>query len=1838
VPGGSITELLLLRAAQYARPITDQGVTPAISYFLTDEFGRTVGSGSWGTADTGTGWATPATNPTGFSVNGSQGLVTYVPNQYRIYAGQARADMEMRFKFLFPVASATSASMQILVPLRAQGINDAIRPQILLGTTGGLTLQVQQVVASTVTNVGGGTKSAYNAGGYSANEVWWCKSRVVGTQCDVMIWKDGTTEPSYQVGNSIGNWAGDSTTAGGLTGAALTWTTGDFGFHISAGAGNPGGALVFDSISVTDPAGGVSDSVGIALGKLRTATDTGATITDSVGTLRTRVVSDTGVSMSDSVGAQRVVPRTITDQGVTSATSVGGGKTNSAEGGTNGTTVSTGNSGGGSGDAFDVVSIGSGTLTYDSSQSAHGGLSIKGAPPGTQASFGYNSLGTLSDGYARAYVRLNAVGGIQDLFRGKLGGSTRWTVSLDASGHVLIKNSGASTVATSTLTVSAAAWFRLEAHHNSSADLVVRIYTSMDSATIAETLTAPSGTTGTVDSVDWGLQFGSTIWYDDLVAGANTWPGPAVGVSDSVVSQRTVPRAISDTGTTITDSIGPRLIARKVSDTGTTITDAITSNRTRLISDTGVTPELLDTDTFTRTTSNGWGVGEAGTPAPTYVLLQGSGQASEFATDGTYATIATVGGGVGVSRTVGIGASVARAYVLTKVRLSSASPGANYDAAAFIQWVDANNHVRIRLRVSSAGALTSVLEEIVAGTANPIYSNSHGTYTANTDYWLQIWNDGTQLVARVWKDGTTPQPLPAPNNFLAVTDAASMAVNYASITTLAATAGDAGVRHLLNAGVSGTMTTKFDSLEIHQRQDSVGAVFAAGAASISRTITDYAITPQTIKTIAHDADGGGTSGAGGSITWNHTVGSGTDRYLLVGVAIANPTDTFTVTYNGVPMTSLGRRNGALAEQLFGLANPAVGTNAIVVTRTGTSAYAGGSVSFFNADQFLQLGSVGGADNPASTNATGPTLTGRVGDVQVAGVAANSGVTAATGTQAFNDGGGDAGSYIAATGSGQAISWTNTSTAWAVEAIVLQGSRIFDQLATLRNRLIADTGTTISDSVVRVPNRVRAISDTGVTNTDSVGRAVVRQVSDTGVTQSDSVVGQRGFLRTVTDTGNTTTDSIGRAVNRVVTDTGVTQSDSVVGIDVHPRAVTDTGATITDSVATARNRAITDTGTTISDSVVRTAVRPRPISDTGATITDTVSSLRNRLVTDTGTTISDSVATQRGFLRPVTDTGATITDAVASMRNRLVADTGATITDSVARTAIHPRLVTDTGASISDSVATQLGRLRTVTDTGTTISDSVAIQLARQRPVSDTGATITDAVGRAVARKVTDTGVTLTDSVVGQHAATRPVSDTGTTITDTVSSNRTRQITDTGTTITDSVVRALVATRPITDTGATISDSVAAARNRPKSVTDTGATITDTVASHRTRQITDTGSTITDSIRRAINRLVTDTGVTQTDTVGTGGQTGRTVTDTGTTISDSLRLATVRQVSDTGATITDSVQRAINRRVTDTGTTITDSVVRTPNRVRSVTDTGTTITDSLRRAIARQVSDQGATISDSLQLATNRRVSDTGATISDSVVARKGFARSVADTGTTITDTVRGYASRRNVTDQGATISDSVASRQSLFRTVSDTGLTQSDSVVVGGAGARSVTDTGVSQSDSVRRLVARTTITDTGTVITDTVDRYTAILRTVSDTGATVLDTVNSSSTRLRPISDTGTSISDNVTRQRVVPRTITDTGSSITDNVTRPFVIRRVLDDGTTITDDVVARRVRPNPVVNVEMTLRAAGGSIDITTTVEPISSTSTSTGTLILTTRRSGDGQLGTRGVGNMTLEDR
>lgn len=97
-----------------------------------------------------------------------------------------------------------------------------------------------------------------------------------------------------------------------------------------------------------------------------------------------------------------------------------------------------------------------------------------------------------------------------------------------------------------------------------------------------------------------------------------------------------------------------------------------------------------------------------------------------------------------------------------------------------------------------------------------------------------------------------------------------------------------------------------------------------------------------------------TNGGGSTLTFAFTT-TGTNRYLVVGAIIQGGATITDVSYGGVSMTQIASQSSANVSAgetsyLFGLANPASGSNNVVITGSGAATIAAVASSYTGAQQ------------------------------------------------------------------------------------------------------------------------------------------------------------------------------------------------------------------------------------------------------------------------------------------------------------------------------------------------------------------------------------------------------------------------------------------------------------------------------------------------------------------------------------------------------------------------------------------------------------------------------------------------------------------------------------------------------------------------------------------------------------------------------------------------------------------------------------------------------------------------------------------------------------------------
>lgn len=92
-----------------------------------------------------------------------------------------------------------------------------------------------------------------------------------------------------------------------------------------------------------------------------------------------------------------------------------------------------------------------------------------------------------------------------------------------------------------------------------------------------------------------------------------------------------------------------------------------------------------------------------------------------------------------------------------------------------------------------------------------------------------------------------------------------------------------------------------------------------------------------------------------SISWSHTVGSSSNRLLIVGVT-ASSAGASSVTYGGVNLTKLGSITGSsVYSEIWYLKNPTSGTATVAVNFSSSNTAVAGSISYSNVNQTTTFG-------------------------------------------------------------------------------------------------------------------------------------------------------------------------------------------------------------------------------------------------------------------------------------------------------------------------------------------------------------------------------------------------------------------------------------------------------------------------------------------------------------------------------------------------------------------------------------------------------------------------------------------------------------------------------------------------------------------------------------------------------------------------------------------------------------------------------------------------------------------------------------------------------------------
>lgn len=201
---------------------------------------------------------------------------------------------------------------------------------------------------------------------------------------------------------------------------------------------------------------------------------------------------------------------------------------------------------------------------------------------------------------------------------------------------------------------------------------------------------------------------------------------------------------------------------------------------------TAVTPKVVDT--FTRTTSNGWGTADTGQAWST-----AGGVASDFSTNGTQGIHSV--GLVNASRYTVVASPSVDVDLRVEVATSALATGGPQYAHVVARYLDFNNSYSGRLNFNTDQTVTLTLQRRVGGTQTDLaVVTTPLTHAAGTFYVLRFQVMGTTLQARAWLLGDVEPP-----------------IWYATVTDTALTAaGSVGVRSSLDAGNTNALPVTFE--------------------------------------------------------------------------------------------------------------------------------------------------------------------------------------------------------------------------------------------------------------------------------------------------------------------------------------------------------------------------------------------------------------------------------------------------------------------------------------------------------------------------------------------------------------------------------------------------------------------------------------------------------------------------------------------------------------------------------------------------------------------------------------------------------------------------------------------------------------------------------------------------------------------------------------------------------------------------------------------------------------------------------------------------------------------
>ncbi|MGP8070720.1 MAG: hypothetical protein ACLP5V_12600 [Candidatus Bathyarchaeia archaeon] len=174
------------------------------------------------------------------------------------------------------------------------------------------------------------------------------------------------------------------------------------------------------------------------------------------------------------------------------------------------------------------------------------------------------------------------------------------------------------------------------------------------------------------------------------------------------------------------------------------------------------------------------------------------------------------------------------------------------------------------------------------------------------------------------------------------------------------------------------------------------------------------------------------------ISWSHTVGSGSNGILLVGLSHDTRFTASSVTFGATPLTLIGDHFGSFVHvELWALLNPTAGSGTITVTFSAIlESFVGGSVSYFNVASTISQLQAAATANDGSTATASDTVATSPGDLVVDTLAVanllSTSTVSPTGSgrvQRWNSG--PVGLGFAGAGSDQPASGSSVTMSWSI---------------------------------------------------------------------------------------------------------------------------------------------------------------------------------------------------------------------------------------------------------------------------------------------------------------------------------------------------------------------------------------------------------------------------------------------------------------------------------------------------------------------------------------------------------------------------------------------------------------------------------------------------------------------------------------------------------------------------------------------------------------------------------------------------------------------------------------